>query len=186
MFPLLLDIETHAVVLSGRGPSFLRRLALLDSAGASNVRVFSDDVDSALAATIGARLTQGLAGESDLKDVKLLFLTGLTESEGAPLAQAARALGLLVNSEDQPSLCDFHVPAMLRRGDLLLTVSTNGAVPGLASRLREDLAERFGPEWAARVDALRVERAKLRALGTKPADVRRKLDDIVGTNRWLL
>ena len=185
MFPLVLDIKTHAIVLSGRGVSLLRRLALLDSAGAANVRVFSDDADVAMAEKIGARLTNRLAGKSDLNGVKLLFLTGLTESEGAPLAEAARALGILVNSEDQPSLCDFHVPAMLRRGDLLLTVSTNGAVPGLAARLREDLAERFGPEWAERVDALSIERAKLRAQGTKPAEVRRKLDDIVGTNRWL-
>ena len=184
MFPLVLDIKTHAIVLSGRGASLLRQLALLDASGATNVRVFSDDTDSLMAA-IGARLTQRLAGESDLKDVKLLFLTGLTESEGAPVAEAARAQGILVNSEDQPSLCDFHVPAMLRRGDLLLTVSTNGAVPGLAARLREDLAGRFGPEWAERVDALSIERAKLRAQGTKPAEVRRKLDDIVGTNRWL-
>ena len=52
---------------------------------------------------------------------------------------------MLVNVEDRPALCDFHSVAEVRRGDLLLTVSTGGASPGLAARIRARLAAEFGP-----------------------------------------
>ncbi len=58
---------------------------------------------------------------------------------------------MLVNVEDVLPLCDFHVPAVVRRGDLLLTASTGGAAPGLARALREWLAQNFGPEWTDRL-----------------------------------
>ncbi len=61
----------------------------------------------------------------------------------ARLAQLARDAGVLVNVEDVPDLCDFHVPAAVRRGDLLLTVSTGGRAPGLSRILREWLETPF-------------------------------------------
>src|ERR1700760_993665 len=76
---------------------------------------------------------------------------GLPEGEARLLATRARAQGVLVNVEDVLPLCDFHVPAVVRRGDLLLTASTGGQVPGLARALRERLAAQFGPEWTGRV-----------------------------------
>ena len=55
--------------------------------------------------------------------------------------------------------------AEVRRGDLLLTVSTGGASPGLAARIRARLAAEFGPEWAERVALLRRHRAAWRRKG---------------------
>jgi precorrin-2 dehydrogenase / sirohydrochlorin ferrochelatase len=60
---------------------------------------------------------------------------------------AARARGVLVNVMDDPDRCDFAAPAVVRRGDLVIAVSTGGRSPALASRLRRLLEERFGPEW---------------------------------------
>ena len=59
----------------------------------------------------------------------------------------------------------FHVPAIVRRGDLLLTASTGGQVPGLARALREWLAEAFGPEWTGRLKDLSLARARWRSEG---------------------
>ena len=78
------------------------------------------------------------------------------------LAALARSERVLVNVEDRPALCDFHSVAEVRRGDLLLTVSTGGASPGLAARIRARLAAEFGPEWAERVALLRGHRAAWR------------------------
>ncbi len=70
---------------------------------------------------------------------------------------------MLVNVEDVLPLCDFHVPAIVRQGDLLLTASTGGTAPGLARALREHLAESFGPEWRERLADLAQERARFAA-----------------------
>ena len=63
-----------------------------------------------------------------------------------------------MNTEDQKDLCDFHVPAAVRRGDLLLTVSTGGASPALARVLKQHLDAQFGDAWGANT----AEVAKLR------------------------
>ena len=72
----------------------------------------------------------------------------------ARLVQLARDAGVPVNVEDVPELCDFHVPATVRRGDLLLTISTGGRAPGLSRILREWLEDRFDEQWTARLDDL--------------------------------
>jgi precorrin-2 dehydrogenase/sirohydrochlorin ferrochelatase len=63
------------------------------------------------------------------------------------VAAAARSRGVLLNVMDDPDRCDFAAPAVVRRGDLVIAVSTGGRSPALASRLRRLLEERFGPEW---------------------------------------
>jgi siroheme synthase-like protein len=53
---------------------------------------------------------------------------------------------------DDVANCDFAAPAIVRRGDLVVAVGTGGRAPALASRLRAELADRFGPEWTELVD----------------------------------
>lgn len=71
------------------------------------------------------------------------------EEVDCAVANAARDQGALVNVVDNPSLSDFTLPATVRRGGLLLTVSTGGALPALARRLREQLDHSFGEEYAS-------------------------------------
>jgi siroheme synthase (precorrin-2 oxidase/ferrochelatase) len=73
----------------------------------------------------------------------------------------------------------------VRRGDLLLTASTGGQVPGLARRLRESLAEQFGPEWTVRLKELALARAKLRSAGLSPAEVSRHVREMITRMGWL-
>src|SRR6266508_2972476 len=65
----------------------------------------------------------------------------------AAIFAEARARGVLVNLVDDTDHCDFAAPAVVRRGELVIAVSTGGRSPALASRLRRLLEERFGPEW---------------------------------------
>jgi len=82
----------------------------------------------------------------------------------------AREQGILVNVEDVPELCDFHVPATIRRGDLLLTVSTGGKAPGLAKLIREWLEKKLGLEWSDRLHELAQARARWRGEGARAAE----------------
>jgi precorrin-2 dehydrogenase/sirohydrochlorin ferrochelatase len=167
MLPLIFNSHGVKVGLAGQGEALARRAALLAEAGVE-VRLLSSDASDAV-----------------LEPLQLLFVAGLPESEAQLLAGRARALGLLVNVEDVLPLCDFHVPALVRRGDLLLTASTGGSVPGLARRLREWLAESFGPEWSGRLKELSAARARFRSAGAGPAEVSRKVRDLIAEKGWL-
>jgi siroheme synthase-like protein len=78
----------------------------------------------------------------------------------AAVCQAARDRGVLVNVMDDVEHCDFAAPALVRRGDLLIAISTGGRSPALARRLREELEGRFGDEWAVVLDLLAEVRAE--------------------------
>jgi precorrin-2 dehydrogenase/sirohydrochlorin ferrochelatase len=75
------------------------------------------------------------------------------------------AAGVWVNSADDPERCAFTLPARVRRGDLLVTVSTGGRSPAMAAWLREELEAWLGPEHEALLDLLAEERDRLRADG---------------------
>jgi precorrin-2 dehydrogenase/sirohydrochlorin ferrochelatase len=62
-------------------------------------------------------------------------------------AQEGQSQGSLVNVVDNPGVCDFTVPAQFTRGDLQITISTAGKSPLLAKIIREELEERYGPEF---------------------------------------
>ncbi len=94
-------------------------------------------------------------------------------------------MGVLVNVEDQGALCDFHVPSVVRRGDLTITVSTGGRSPGLAARVRRFLEELFGPEWADHLEEVAARRAEWRTRGADTATVRRRTDRLIEHRGWL-
>jgi precorrin-2 dehydrogenase / sirohydrochlorin ferrochelatase len=161
MLPITLDPKTVRVGLAGAGEGLARRRALLAEAGVE-------------------------APEPGLSDgLRVLFVAGLDREPAAALAAQARAKGVLVNVEDVPELCDFHVPAVVRRGDLALTVSTNGRAPGLSRILREWLARMFGPEWNGRMGEVARAREGWRAEGLAPSEVSTRTRDFVARQGWL-
>ncbi|HEY0105880.1 MAG TPA: NAD(P)-dependent oxidoreductase [Rhizomicrobium sp.] len=164
MLPILLKSDTVRVGLAGAGDGLARRAALLAEAGFEPVAVI---------ATV------------PLPRLDILFVAGLDRDAAAALAGEARAIGILVNVEDVPELCDFHVPAVVRRGDLVLTASTGGRAPGLARQLREWLEGRFGPEWTVHLDDVGSARSAWRAGGLAPEEVSRRTRELVSQKGWL-
>ena len=78
---------------------------------------------------------------------------------------AARQAGILCNAVDEPQRCDFYYPAVVRRGALQIAISTAGHSPFLAQRLRRELEERFGPEYAAWLEEIGRQRRELIPVG---------------------
>lgn len=167
MLPLVLNPAQVKTGLIGQGEALARRAALLADAGVE-ARLLPEDAPDAL-----------------LAPLQLLLVAGLTDGASRELAARARVLGVLVNVEDMLPLCDFHIPAIVRRGDLLLTASTGGQVPGLARALRESLAAEFGPEWTARLKELGLARAKWRTEGLSPAEVSQRVRALIAERGWL-
>jgi precorrin-2 dehydrogenase / sirohydrochlorin ferrochelatase len=164
LLPILLNRETVRAGLAGAGEGLKRRAALLAEAGFEPIP-----------APVSGPLPR----------LDILFVAGLPRQASTELARAARAVGILVNVEDVPELCDFHVPAVVRRGDLVLTASTGGQAPGLARRLREWLEGQFGSEWTERMADVGSARAQWRASGLPPDEVSRRTRDFVSQRGWL-
>lgn len=167
MLPLVLNPVNLKTGLAGRGPERDRRAALLAEAGVE-VRLLPEPVPDDLLASL-----------------QVLFVAGIPEGEAREIAIRARRLGVLVNVEDVMPLCDFHVPAMVRRGELLLTASTGGHAPGLARVLRETLADQFGPEWTLRLKELGLARAKWRSQGLSPREISQNVREMIARMGWL-
>jgi precorrin-2 dehydrogenase / sirohydrochlorin ferrochelatase len=164
LLPILLSTESVCVGLADAGGGRTRRAALLAEAGITPVPV---DENGAL------------------PDISVLFVAGLAPVEGISLAARARGASILVNVEDIPELCDFHVPAIVRRGDLVLTASTGGRAPGLARRLREWLENRFGPEWSSHMEEVNQSRSAWRAEGLSAHDVSDRTRALIAQKGWL-
>lgn len=185
MLPLVLDLGRLKLLLIGEGAAAERRLALLDAAGAADLAVHAEAPSPALALAAGSRLVRRLPSTQELAAARIVFIS----DKGAPhcrdLAVTARAAGALVHVEDKPGLSDLQSPAVLRRGDLTIAVSTAGKSPGLAVQVKRFLARVFGSEWQGRLDALAALRQGWRADGGDAETVSRWTADWICRQGWL-
>jgi precorrin-2 dehydrogenase/sirohydrochlorin ferrochelatase len=185
MFPIVLDLSQARVALVGNGKAALRRLGLLDADAAPHVAIYADDPLPELAAAAGTRLNRRLPSAGDLAGIHLVFAVDLAPDRLAALSATARAVGALVNIEDRPALSSFHSPALVRRGDLLIAVSTNGQSPGLARRVRRFLEGLFGAEWQGRLDDLATLRQGWREAGAGSGEIASWTDSWIDRHHWL-
>lgn len=185
MIPIALDPAAVAVAVAGRGTPALARLQALREGGAEQAILYSDRPSAAVAARAGTSLRPYLPDAAALDALRLLWVAGLPDPEAGALAEAARRARVLVNVEDRPELCDFHNVAAIRRGDLLLTVSTGGKSPGLAARIRARLGVEFGPEWAERLAAIGRDRTHWRRQGRAVPELARLTNDTIDRAGWL-
>lgn len=183
MLPLVLPPETRPIILYGAGRAAMRRLNFLVESGAARLAVFT--ADSELRQAAAERYAGERPEDSRIAEAFLLFVAGLDDQESARVAGIARAARVLVNVEDRTEWCDFHVPAIVRRGDLLMTVSTGGHSPGLARRLKQRLEELFGPEWAERLNVLSAARKRWRDAGRDVPEVTRATNEMIEREGWL-
>ena len=178
MIPLFLDPAKSRIALIGRGALAVRRLAWLETAGALP-DVWSDAPSFELEAAAGARLKPRLPNASEVSRYHAVWVADLPREQAAPLAKAAREADVLVNVEDVIDLCDFHTPALVRRGKLTLAVGTGGASPAVARAARERLEEVFPETWAEALEEIAAARLTLRRRGARAdalaADARARL-----------
>ena len=185
-----LDMTGKRCLVVGGGTVARRKAAGLLAAGAHVTMVAPDDgpgVDGAVGSGIEDAATSDrnddLPGTltvlrhrfvpEDLEGVALVFAATDDAAVNAEVTRLAHERGLLVNVVDAPDTGDLIVPATVQRGALQIAVSTGGASPALARRLRERLEAEFGPaygELVALLDALRAEwEPRAIAAGVAPA-----------------
>ena len=177
LFPMFLKLEGQRCLVVGAGTVGEGKIAGLLETGAL-VRVIAIEATTSVlqwarAGQIDLELRPFSA--SDLKEVFLAIVATSSRDLNQSIFREASRLGVLCNVVDVPDLCDFYYPAVVRRGDLQIAISTNGQSPALSSRLREQLEKQFGPGYADWVAELGETRKLVLASGLDAARKRELL-----------
>lgn len=179
-FPMFLKLEGRACLVVGAGTIGEPKIESLLTAGAS-VRVIAPRVTAAVAEWARASAIVWEArefNEADLDGVFLVIAATSSRDVNGAIFREAHQRNILCNVVDDPEFCDFYYPAVVRRGDLQLAISTNGRSPALAQRIRRELEVQFGPEYGAWLEELGNIRQQLFASGMNPDERRRVLHEL--------
>lgn len=156
LYPIFLDLTGRNVLVVGGGAVAARKVSGLLRAGA-RVSVVAPEVCEALEEKERegpVRILRRPYRASDLEG-RWLVVAATDEPElNRAVSEDAAGARLFCNVVDQPALCSFQVPAIVRRGLLQIAVSTGGASPALARRIRLALEEVYGPAYGQLLDAL--------------------------------
>lgn len=165
LFPLFLKLRGRICLVVGAGKISEGKIVGLLEAGA-HVRVVAPSATDRILQWHKAkkiRLQKRAFRTSDLNGIVLVVAATNSPEVHDEIYRHAQARRVLCNIVDVPALCDFYYPAVVRRGKLQVAISTEGASPSLARRLREELDLAFGPEYGAWLTHLSRERKKLLA-----------------------
>ena len=176
-YPVNLIVDGRPCLVVGGGTIAARKVAGLRACGAT-VHVVAPHISDAIRSQAGVTYDERPYHADDLTGRRLVIAATDEPSVNAAVFEDAEAAGVWVNGADDPEHCSFTLPSVLRRGALLVTVSTGGRSPALAVWLREKLQEEIGPEYEVLLDILAAEREQIRAAGrsSEQVDWRSALD----------
>ncbi len=148
-YPILLRLDDKIALVAGGGEVARRKVETLLEFGAS-ISIVARELIPELKKLVDngtIRLVGKEFKPRHLDDVCLVIAATDDRQLNHKIAERARKKGILINAVDQPSDCNFIVPSILKRGELLIAISTSGRSPALAKGIREKLEGQFGGEY---------------------------------------
>lgn len=169
-YPVNLDIENRDCLVVGGGQVGTRKVAALVDCRARVTLVSPEATDDLKALADAGRIAwrQRPYVEEDLGGMFLVIGATSDETLNRRVHADAQRQNLLCNIADRPEICNFILPAVVRRGDLLIAVSTSGRSPAFAKRLRQSLEKQFGPEYGTFLHVMGGIRGRLLAQAHAP------------------
>ena len=175
-YPIFLDIQGKPCVVVGGGSVAERKvLSLLDSG--AKVLVISPKLTTALKKLVAKKAISYCPKSYEQGDLKGFFLAYSATNNSKvnkEVFQEAKKQGILLNVVDVPELCNFIVPSVVGRGDLLIAISTSGKSPAMAKKIRQQLEKEFGREYAVFLDIMGKVRDKI-LTKSKESDKNKKI-----------
>ena len=162
-YPVHLDINNRNVLVVGGGGVGSRKVKTLLACGA-RVTVVSRETAKQLqdlAASGEIRLEQRSYRSDDLDGMFLVIGATNDEELNRQISSDAEQLNTLCNIADRPEVCNFILPSIVHRDDLVITISTSGKSPALAKKLRKTLEQQFGEEYGLLLKLMGAIRKKL-------------------------
>jgi siroheme synthase-like protein len=169
-YPIFLEMKDRRCVVIGGGAVAERKVEGLVAVGA-NVTVISPAITDGLQDLLAQSAIRHVAREyraGDRAGYDLVFVATDNSENNATVSNEARSLRIWVNSADDPDHCDFILPAVIRRGDLAVAVSTGGVSPAVTRAIREELDEYFNADYARFVQIAGEVRRELREKSVSP------------------
>jgi precorrin-2 dehydrogenase len=155
-----LDVAGRRCLVVGGGTVGLEKAAGLATCGAS-VTVVSPELHAGFT-ELDVEWRERRYEAGDLDGMFLVIAATSDRAVNEAVHRDAEARAMLCNVADVPELCNFILPAVHREGSIAVAVSTGGASPALAKRLRSQIAALLGPEHAALADELRALRPEVK------------------------
>lgn len=173
-YPAYLDLSRARCLVIGAGSVGVRKIRGLVDGGAKDVLVLDlaplpDDLKD-LADGGSILFFQREFQHDDLDGVLLAMACTSNATVNTQIAGLCRERGILCNVADQPEVGSFIVPATFTQGDLTLAISTGGASPAMAQRIRKDLEATFGPHYGTFLLIMNRLRPMMLALGRPTTD----------------
>jgi len=162
-YPIFLDVQGRACLVVGGGGVATRKVETLLECGAT-VSVVSLEASPALQRLAdNQRIMLKLRAyrATDLAGQFLVIGATSDETLNRQISQDAEQHNQLCNIADRPAVCNFILPSIVQRGDLVLAISTSGKSPALAKKLRQDLEGQFGDEYAVFLELMGAIRSRL-------------------------
>jgi len=155
-YPMFLDLSGRTVVIVGGGEAAQRRASAFLRYGADVVVIASEASESLrqMEADGLIAVEQREYGSGDLEGVALVACADVPDEVSRRVYRDADLRGCPANTPGIPERCNYLVPTSLRRGPLQIAITTRGAAPTVARRLRDELKERYGEEWGDYVTLL--------------------------------
>lgn len=180
-YPVYLSLAERLVVVKGGGPVAEGRVDGLLRCGA-RVRVVAPELTTELARRVRGGEIEHVARPyrpGDLEGATLVLAEPGDQASDAEFFAEAERRGIFANVEDDLDHCSFIMPAVVRRGDLAIAISTSGRAPALAVRLRERLERELGPEYGALLELAGRLRAPLASTVPEFEERRRRWYELV-------
>lgn len=169
-YPVFLDLGGVRVLVVGGGPVGLRKAQGLAAARALVTVIAPTTVDGIT--DVAIRTKHRPYRSDDVMGFQLVITATSDPSVNAQVAADAQAAGIFVNSADDPENCTFILPAITRRGPIIVAVSTGGSSPALAGRLRDQIAaNELTVEMEAAAVELGRQRSEIHATGASTEDI---------------
>lgn len=166
-YPIMLDVRNRAAIVIGGDHIAAEKAAALSASGA-RVTVISPQPGKKLQSQVkdnSVTLLQKAYEPGDLAGAFVVVAATNDPSLIDTIWQETQDRGQLVNIVDVPARCNFILPSILRRDQLTIAVSTEGASPGLAKRVRQQLEKLFPPAYGLYLRLAAIARAHLRTHG---------------------
>ncbi len=180
-YPVSLDVKNRKCLVVGGGGVGTRKVMTLLDCGAK-VTVVSPDVRENLLELADSGLLileKRHYRETDLAGMFLVIGTTDDEELNRQISMDAENLNMLCNIADRPEVCNFILPSIVNRGDLTISISTSGKSPALAKRLRIELEEQFGDEYAGLLRLMGAIREKLLSQKHEPEAHKQLFEQVI-------
>ena len=160
-YPIMLDLSGKKCLIVGGGEVALRKAQSLLDAGA-NVYVVAPNIISKFESLNKITISKRKYEPDDMCGCSLVFAATNDKNLNSQIYDEAKKRNIFVNVVDSPTLCEFIVPSIIRRGDLIIAASTSGKFPFLSKKIRQDLELIYVKEYQIYLDILSRMRSEIK------------------------